>query len=274
MTQEELAEILGVSVDAVGKYERSLSYIRGDLEHRLAERLGWSREEIVACREDWAARGRTSGTQGYRLLDDSVVDELYAGSWTKAAQASVVLASEEFGNIGEDFAPNEDVFVPIYAAHREHWGAVLMADRMVAKWALPFLSPEDERLFRSGRLIESELRAENLHRPILPGTYYGYSPSVIVSPGHEAASPLLVSSFIDFLERLALRDVLLHGFGTISVTPGGERLCRDLGMTWLCAHVTNREFGVWELAGAAVPDSIFGRKSPVVRRAYAEAFRA
>ena len=37
LTQEALAERLGVSVEAVGKYERSLSYIRGDLEPRLAD---------------------------------------------------------------------------------------------------------------------------------------------------------------------------------------------------------------------------------------------
>lgn len=35
MTQEELAMILNVSVDAISKYERSLSYIRGDLEYQL-----------------------------------------------------------------------------------------------------------------------------------------------------------------------------------------------------------------------------------------------
>ena len=55
MTQEGLADLLGVSVDAIGKYERSVSFIRGDLEHRLVERLGWSRDEVLACREDWLA---------------------------------------------------------------------------------------------------------------------------------------------------------------------------------------------------------------------------
>ena len=70
MTQEALAELLDVSVDAVSKYERSLSYIRGDLEHRLTERLGWGMEDVLACREDWeAGRSRPSGPS-HRLLSE------------------------------------------------------------------------------------------------------------------------------------------------------------------------------------------------------------
>ena len=88
-TQEELAELLDVSPDAIGKYERSLSYIRGDLEPRLIERLGWSRDEVIACREDWEARQSGTGAARYRLLDGPTVDEVYGGSWAEASLASL-----------------------------------------------------------------------------------------------------------------------------------------------------------------------------------------
>lgn len=84
VTQEALAETLDVSVDAIGKYERSVSFIRGDLEHRLSERLGWSRDEILACREDWEARHIGKAKTGYQVLDDAVVDEMFSGSWHEA----------------------------------------------------------------------------------------------------------------------------------------------------------------------------------------------
>ncbi|SPH24967.1 hypothetical protein DEA8626_04000 [Defluviimonas aquaemixtae] len=272
ITQEMLAERLGVSVDAVGKYERSASFIRGDLEHRLADELGWSREEILACREDWDARRQEPRKGAYRLLDDTLVGEVYGGSWHRAARASIVLANEEFGVLPEELAPNEKVFLPIYETYRDHWAAVMRDGRMVAKWALPFLDFEDEALFRAGRLIEAELSVDRIRRPILPGTYYGYSPAVVVRPGHEAAGTLLLSSFVRFLEGLANREVLLHGIGTVSVSPGGAQICRDIGMTRLGSHCLDPDFGVWELPGAAVPKSIFARRSTILRRCYTEAF--
>lgn len=272
MTQEELAERLGVSVDAIGKYERSLSYIRGDLEHRLADALGWSRAEILACREDWDSRRGTEEHTAYRLLDDDAVQSLYGGSWRRASHESILLAIEEFGALPEELAANDRVFLPIYETYRDHWAVVMHGDRMVAKWTLPFLNTEDEALFRAGRLLETELSVDRFHRPILPGTYFGYSPAVVVRPGHESASMLLLSSFVAFLESLADRGVLLHGIGSISVSPGGAQICRDLGMTRIGTHFLDPEYGVWELPGAAIAGSIFARRSPKLRRRYAERF--
>lgn len=149
---------------------------------------------------------------------------------------------------------------------------VLSGDEVVAKWSLPFLLPEDEVRFRDGVLLESALTADRLHRPLLPGSYYGYCPAVVVAPGHEAAAPLLLGSFVRFLETLARREVLLHGIGTISVSAAGAQLCRDLGLRRLCDHVLDPEFGCWELTGAEIARSIFARRSPLLRQAYAGAF--
>lgn len=272
MTQEELAERLGVSVDAIGKYERSQSFIRGDLEHRLSDALGWSREEVLECREDWDSRRGTPERTAYRLLDDNVVQSIYGGSWRRASRESIVLAIEEFGALPEELAANDRVFLPIYETYHDHWAVVMHGDRMVAKWALPFLNAEDEALFRAGRLLEAELSLDRIRRPILPGTYFGYSPAVVVRPGHESASMLLLSSFVDFLEALADRDVLLHGIGSISVSAGGAQICQDLGMTWLGTHYLDPSYGLWELPGAAIAGSIFARRSPKLRLRYSEAF--
>lgn len=272
MTQEMLAERLGVSVDAVGKYERSVSFIRGDLEHRLADALGWSREEILACREEWEARRGAQAQGAYRLLDNDVVDKVYDGSWRDAARASITLAIEEFDALPAELAANERVFLPIYDAFRDHWAVVMRDDRMVAKWTLPLLNPEDEALFRAGRLIEADLSLDRIRRPILPGTYFGYSPAVVIRRGHEAVGPLLLSSFVSFLETLARREIYLHGIGSISVSLGGAQICRDLGMTRLGTHCLDPGYEVWELPGSAIPTSIFGRRSPFLRRCYQDLF--
>lgn len=272
MTQEELAHLLDVSVDAVGKYERSVSYIRGDLEHRLAANLGWSHQEITQCREDWESRLSSSRRSRYRVLDEALVEELFAGSWAKAILATIEMAEAELRTLPDGLQANADVFLPIYETFREHWGAVMLGDRMVAKWALPFLLPEQEAQFRAGNLIEAELSVDLIRRAILPGTYFGYCPALIVRPGHEAASSLLLSSFVRFLEDLAERDVLLHGLGTISVSPSGAQICRDLGMVRLGSHCLDASFGVWELPGTAIPGSIFGRRSATLRQKYADAY--
>jgi hypothetical protein len=83
---------------------------------------------------------------------------------------------------------------------------------------------------------------------------------------------LLLASFVDFLETLADRDILLHGMGTITVSPGGTQICQDLGMTMLGTHFLDPSYGLWELPGAAIAQSIFGRRSPKLRRRYREAF--
>lgn len=274
MTQEQLAEAMGVSVDAVGKYERSLSFIRGDLEHRLADCLGWSRDEILACREDWTARAGGSHGARYRLLDRTAVDTLFGGSWRDAARASIVLANGVFGDLPGELAANDRVFTPIYEAHPQHWRAVVHDGRMVAKWSMLFLMPKDEALFREGRLLESELSVDRLRQPILPGTYFGYCPALIVARGHEPAAALLLSSFVAFLESHARRDILFHGIGTISCSAGGTQLCRDLGMTRLTSHCVDPDFGVWTLDGQGIAASIFARRSGLVARSYGQAFAA
>ncbi len=273
VTQEALAELLDVSIDAISKYERSLSFIRGDLEHRLGERLNWSPADILACRTDWEARqANTTGRTSYCLLDDAKVDEVYSGSWKAAASASLNLANHALGDVPFEFSANADIFVPIYETYRDHWSAVMLKDQMVAKWALPFLLPEDEAQFRTGALNEAELSVDRIHQPLLPGSYFGYCPALIVSPGHQAASTLLLFSFIDFLEVQACRGVLLHGIGTISCSAGGEQICRDLGMTRLCHHKIEPSYGVWELSGASIANSIFGRRSPFLKQCYSKEF--
>lgn len=272
MTQEQLGEALGVSVDAISKYERSLSFIRGDLEHRLAERLGWSRSDIVACRNDWSARSNGAESGRYRLLDQGLVDEIYGGSWREASLASVDFADHVFGDLPDDLAVNSEVFTPIYAAFPSHWAVVMRGDQIVAKWAIVFLMPEDEKLFREGAFMERDLSLDRLRQPILPGRYFGYSPVVIVERGHEAASALLLSSFVSFLEDLARRDILFHGLGTISCSPGGAQLCRELGMAHLKTHRLGPDYGVWAMDGTAIAGSIFAKRSPFVARQYGREF--
>ena len=272
MTQDELAELLDVSLDAIGKYERSLSYMRGDLEPRLAERLGWSRDEIVACRDDWEARQGTAPGARYRLLDQDVVDDLYDGSWAEAAMDSLRLAQELFHDLPPELAPNVEVFQPFYTRFHDLWSAVVKGDEMVAKWGMTVLLPEDEEKFRRGTFEESDLEIDRVRSTMLPGTYYGYCPVLIVRPGEENAATLLLSSFVGFLETLAARGALFHGIGTVSVSPAGAQVCKDFGMEKIGVHQSDPSFALWDLSGHAIGHSIFARKSARVAEAYRGAF--
>lgn len=272
LTQEELAEILDVSVDAIGKYERSLSYIRGDLEHRLSEKLGWSQDEIKACRVDWSGRDQSSTTH-YQVLNDALVDQHFKGSWELACETMIAMVDTQFAPLPDELAANVDVFLPLYVAFRDQWAAVMCDGKIVAKWAVLLLLPEDEQSFRQGTLIETGLSVDRIRRSVLPGTYFGYCPALVICPGHEAATPLLLSSFTRFLKDMAARDVLLHGIGAVSVSPNGAQICRDLDMVRLGSHCLNPDYGVWELPGDRIATSLFARREPALKRAYSEEFR-
>ena len=272
MTQEELADLLDVSVDAIGKYERSVSFVRGDLEHRLIERLGWSPADVADCRSDWEANHLHPRQSRYRLLDEAAVAEHFSGSMEAISTALLDVADESMAGLPQDFSAFEGPWSDFNFAFPNQWSAVLQDGEIVAKWVLAFLNSEDEARFRAGELIESELSAERMRRPILPGRYFGYCPALVVKPGHEGASGLLLSSFVDFLEDLASRDILLNGIGAISVSVAGAQISRDLGMEHLGNHASEPSFGIWELKGSALPSSIFGRRSTTLRLRYEAAF--
>lgn len=268
MTQEALAELLGVSIDAIGKYERSVSYIRGDLEHRLKERLGWSHSDILACREDWEIKRPEVSSSKYRLLGQDIVDELFGSSWETAIRRKMELAQEEFATLPNEFAATVEVFLPIYLGHMDQWSAVLHDGDFVGKWVVLLLRPECEIRFKQGKFIEAKLTVDDIHRPILPGLYFGYCPAVIVRSGHEACSVPLLASFLNFLEQLAEREIFLNGIGTTSVSTKGAQLCQDLGMVSLGVHDQFPEYENWLLRGDSIARSIFGRRSAKVRSGY------
>ncbi|MEO0783240.1 MAG: helix-turn-helix transcriptional regulator [Pseudomonadota bacterium] len=275
VTQEGLAEILGISVEAVSKYERSVSFIRGDLEHRLADRLGWPRSEIVACREDWELRAQSPDRAPYRVVDKEVVDDVFGGSWGKVVDAMNTMAGEQFAEIPGACPVDRDLFDRIYENFSNQWRAIECDGQIVAKWVLLTLFDEDEALFDAGQFDEDTLTLDRICQPILPGTYFGYSPALVVRPGHEGASTLLISSFTEHLEELADRGVLYHAIGAVAVSRGGERICQGLGMDDLGEyHACGTCVGctMWRFSGAGIARSIFARRSALIRASYSAEF--
>lgn len=275
VTQEGLAELLGVSVDAVSKYERSVSFIRGDLEHRLADRLGWDRSDIIACREDWELRAQRPERARYRVVNQDVVDDQFGGSWDAVVDDMNTMAEGVFARLPDACPMDRDLFDTIYKTFPNQWRAIECDGQIVAKWVMLTLFEEDEALFDAGAFDEEKLTLDQICQPILPGTYFGYSPALVVHPGHEAASTLLISSFTDHLEDLAARDVLYHCIATIAVSRGGERICKGLGMDALGAYHACGTCGkctAWRLSGAGIAQSIFALRSALVRASYRAAF--
>lgn len=268
MTQEELAESLGVSVDAIGKYERSLSYIRGDLEHRLVEHLGWGREDVLACRQDWEAGRRSARPQGYRLLRERDILGEFGGSVSAVNHAVAAMETGGQGELPDGFSARDAIWSDILNAGAMTGAYVMQGPDLVGHVGLVFPAAAIEQRFHDRALEEGALVPDVLKRPILPGLYFAYCPAVYIARGHEAAARLLLSGFVNMLEELAEREILIREIGAISCSALGRQLCEDLGLKRRGAHRRYPDFGVWVFPGEQLAASVVGRRSPKLRQAY------
>ncbi|NOD65733.1 MULTISPECIES: helix-turn-helix domain-containing protein [unclassified Ruegeria] len=268
MTQEELAMILNVSVDAISKYERSLSYIRGDLEYQLQEKLGWSLEDVVACRADWeAGRPQHSGS-AYRLLNNQEVLNEFGGSSSAVTEAVACMEVDHGDGLPSGFSAADTIWRDIQKSGLLSGPYVMLGSKIVGHVGLIFPKSDPEKRFFELLFDEAELTPDHLKRPLLPGDYFAYCPAIYVARGHENATRLLLSGFVSELEELLEREIFIREIGAISVNSLGTQLCEDLGLKFLGAHQRYTGFGVWTLHCSDIANSIVGRRSAKLRDAY------
>jgi len=271
MTQEELAEELNVSVDAVSKYERSLSFIRGDLECRLTEVLGWSREDVIDCRRDWEASQSQPDRQSYRLVLNRDILSEFQGDPVSVSQAIAALEVDGENKIPEGFAADDPCWCELQRAGCVFGSYVMLGSRLVGHAGLMFPGAQIEKAFFDRKLEEGELKPSFFKRPILPGQYFAYCPEISLATGHEHAARLLLSGFVKLLEDFANQEVIIREIGALSINAMGRQLCEDLGLHYLGSHHSYSDFGVWTMSAHEIATSILGRRSPRLRMAYEEA---
>lgn len=270
MTQEELADLLGLSVDAISKYERSLSFVRGDLEHRLTERLGWNRDEVVACREDWESREHKSQTD-YRVFREyDVATEL--GSIEKADIAVQALERAGAHEFPEGFSASAPIWREILRDGAMSGVYVTHNGQLAAHISLVFLNDTLEARFRRRHLVETEFSLDALRRPLLPGDYFGYCAGVYIANGQQKAALALLSGFIGILEDLAEREIFLRDLAAIAASPIGHQLCEDLNFQFTGKHVDHSGLEFWHLSGDRMSSSLFARRGRRLRQAYSDHF--
>lgn len=271
MTQEELAEELNVSVDAIGKYERSLSFIRGDLEYRLTEVLGWSREDVIACRRDWEASQSAPEKQSYRLVLNRDILSEFQNDPVLVSEAIAALEIGDENDVPVGFAADHPVWCDLQRAGCVFGSYVMLGSRLVGHAGLMFPGLQIERAFLDRRLDESELKPELFKRPILPGQYFAYCPEISLATGHEHAARLLLSGYVKLLEDFAEQEVIVRTIGALSINAMGRQLCEDLGLHYLGSHRTYSDFGVWTMSAKKIAASVLGRRSPRLCKAYSAA---
>lgn len=268
MTQEALAEALGVSLDAIGKYERSVSYIRGDLEARLVDRLGWQPEDVVACREDWALGRPRPRDTGYRCIQGCAIQAEFESAADGVTDALAHMETGEAADLPDGFSAGDTIWRDLQEAGCIYGPYALLGDALVGHVGLIFPGADAEAAFRNRSFDEANLTRDNVRRPVLPGRYFAYCPAVYIARGHEAAGRLLLTGMVEFLEDLARREITLSEIGGLSVSPLGRQLCEDLGLRSLGPHAHHTRFGVWSLPAADIPGSLLGRRSKYLRQVY------
>lgn len=268
MTQEELAARLGLSAEAISKYERSQSFIRGDLEPLLADRLGWSAADIRACRIDWAQRRNDTA---YRRLSPQDLAGRFAAKRAAGENPLDVLAWHDFHALPRGFVPDDHIWTELLERFPDQACVLGDDDCSVASWLLMFPDTVLEPAFDARHLREADFKIARMRRPLLPGWYFAYCPGVVVAQGHERAALPLLSAFTRLLADLAAREIFLSRIGAIAVNDQGAGLCADLAMTCLGPHRDFPAFSIWELAASRIAMGILGRRDPSLAAAYGAA---
>lgn len=272
LSREGLGHVLqGVHADTIGAWERgewapsaqnlaALARIFALDAAQLAEQLAAGARAAVA-----APGVCSTGATDQRLQVAGLAD-VQAWGWTcdSLLEHLLQLDEEAFGGhlplaIGGTAAH----WAPLYAQVPECWRLIVSRPAyVVANWTVMPLRDEVYARVLEGRVLEADIRAEDLALSLVPGTYRAMVIDLAIRPGWTdiGTRVLLLRSFVDALAELTAHGMLLQELAANAHTPLGRALCRALQMHKVADHRRQAGSEVFVLPlRPPPPGSIFAR---------------
>lgn len=160
-------------------------------------------------------------------------------------------------------------WTPIFS-HQPYTWRILLDPRnnIIGYWHIVPLFDDDYHEVKSGKMYENEISEEKINSFDLPGHYKAYFRSIAMKEEYRGteAVHLLVSSFLDVIEKLADRNIFVDEICANAYTPEGKALCKKFEMTYLGEHTPKGSLFFRDMS--SLPNTLFVNEHPDLVQMY------
>lgn len=275
INQTRLARDLNVSNNTVSRWVKDVHLPDKESLWSVASYFGWDEPKLSGLIEDWYENGH--GGKNYRIAGHEFVSSKYGGNYEAFLTDIIALDEAVIAGISQEHEGTPSQWAPIFFHSPYTWRLIISGDEIVGYWQFVCLKDEYYAGVLEGSIVDSEITIDMIDFPVVEGSYKGYIPVIAVRAQDRGATTLslLTETLGKTLADFAKNEILFEDFCATAFSFEGRRLCEIIGMKYQKRHprAADGELAdIFQIQGAEIARSFFGKKYPVIRRMYQTKF--
>jgi hypothetical protein len=201
---------------------------------------------LLKCKDDIessAKRLRVAGMMsdiGPNMIADQRDVKKWGWNSKKLLDELIKLDYETMSGLTRDMEGSIDQWADVFADSPETWRLLVNgSESIIGYWHFVPLFEENFQKALSGKLLDSEIKADQIKALDFPGDYDIYFVSIALRQGYRNHDDriLLFGSFFEVIHSLAKDGIFIKNIVTNAYTTDGHRTCIRFGMKIITHHM-------------------------------------